>query len=128
MQYNLFCLATYKNYIWLKLTWYDPEESKYQWHYYIASFLEQEWAQFAIANLQWHVEWLKVTEERLTAKQMDYQYTVRNIQYRLGRFTNRALDLISNKILYEHTRILKINSRTNKRMNQMNLIQSILTN
>lgn len=95
MQYNLFCLATYSNYIWLKLTWYEPEESRYPWHYYIASYLEPEWLQFAISWLAWHIEWLKATEQRLSAKQMDYQYTLRNVQYRLERFTKQALDLIS---------------------------------
>jgi hypothetical protein len=94
MQYNLFCLATLKNYRWLKISWYDPSESKYQWYYYISSYLEPEWADFTISSLEWNVEWLKVTKDRLTAKQMDYAYTLRNLQYRLERFTKRTLDLI----------------------------------
>lgn len=94
MQYNLFCLITYSNYIWLKLSWYDPEESKYPWYYYIASYLEPEWAQFATAWLQWHVEWLKITEQKLTAKQESYNTWLMNLQYRLWRFTKRALNLL----------------------------------
>jgi len=98
MQYNLFCLATSANIIWLKLIGYSPEQSKYPWYLYIDSYLEPEYAWIAEMSLRGNVEWLKITQEKLTAKQMDYKYTLRNIQYRLERFTRRTLDLIQNKI------------------------------
>lgn len=95
MQYNLHCKNTYDNLIYLKLSWFNPTESIHEWCLYIDSYLEREYLSIAILNLS-KITWLFVTEKKITAKELDYLYTLRNIQYRLSRFTREINNLIKN--------------------------------
>ena len=93
MQYNIHCQNTYDNFLYLKISWFNPSESIHEWCLYIDSYLEQEHLQFAIAQLS-KVTWLFVTEKKITAKELDYLYTLRNVQYRLWRFTREIRSIL----------------------------------
>ena len=93
MQYNLHCKDTNENLTYLKVYWFDPTPSIHEWCLYIDSYLEKEWLSITISNLT-KIEWLFVTEKPLKAKELDYLYTLRNVQYRIGRFTREIKTII----------------------------------
>lgn len=94
MKYHLYCEITYDNYVSLILLGYSPDISIYPWYYYIASWLEPEYFTFAFMRLEWKITGLKKSKERVMAKEMDYLYTLRNIQYRLWRFTREVKSIL----------------------------------
>lgn len=93
MQYNIHCTFSIENLLNLKLLWYDPNPSIHEWCIYIDSYLEEEHMKIALYNLQ-KIKWVYVTEKNITAKELDYLYTLRNIQYRIGRFTREIKTII----------------------------------
>lgn len=95
MKYHLYCEITEENYIRLLLEWYEPDISHYPWFFYIASYLEPEYFTQAIMSLQGNITWLMKKEEKVSAKEMDYLYTLRNIQYRIWRFTREARSILN---------------------------------